>query len=694
MTRDPRYDVLFEPVQIGPKVARNRFYQPGHCNGMGRLRPRGHARMRGVKAEGGWAVINSEHCGIHPNAEMFPEVVLTLWDDRDIPILARACDEVHAHGALFGVQLAYSGGFLANRLSREVPVGPLARPVSEYDPVQARAMEKDDIRDLHRWWRAGVQRAMQAGVDIVNVSGQFTVAAFHFLSPRNRRTDEYGGSLENRARLLRELIEITREAAKGECAVTVRVIIDELIGPKGLQAHEDGKAMIEHLAELPDLWDVVVGTWEGDSATSRFAPENVHEPYFAFVKSVTTKPVVGVGRFTSPDTMASLIERGVLDMIGAVRPSIADPFLPKKIEAGRSDDIRECIGCNICVASHFHAVNLRCTQNPSAGEEWRRGWHPESIAAKGSGDAVLVVGAGPAGLEAARALGQRGYAVTLAEATQELGGRVSRESRLPGLAAWARVRDWRTSQLDKMPNVAVYRDSALDAADVRGFGARHVVLATGARWRGDGVGRAHNDPVPGSEAAEVYTPDDIMAGNLPDGPVVVFDDDHYYMANVLAELLRQAGREVTLVTPAAEIAAYTVNTLELERIARHLDELGVATITHHNLLAIAADHVLLGHVYTERERTIPAAAVVMVTARLPHDALYHDLKAEPAATERAGIASLTRIGDCLAPAAIVHATYAGHRYAQELDTEPSKRLFRHELPQLHPKRAEGSGHEV
>jgi dimethylamine/trimethylamine dehydrogenase len=679
MARDPRYDILFEPVRIGPKVARNRFYQPGQCNGMGRLRPLGHARMRGVKAEGGWAVVNTEHCGIHPNAEMFPEVVLTLWDDNDIPVLAKACEEVHAHGSLFGVQLAYGGGYYANRFAREVPLGPMSRPVVELEPVQARALEKSDIRDLHGWWRAAVLRALKAGADIINVSGQFSGVAFHLLSPRNRRTDEYGGSLENRARLLCELIDITREASKGECAVTVRIIIDELIGPEGLQAHEDGKEMIEYLAEVPDLWDILIGTWEGDSPTSRFAPENAHEPYVDFVKSVTTKPVVGVGRFTSPDTMASLIKRGVLDMIGAARPSIADPFLPKKIEEGRVEDIRECIGCNICASSHFLGINIRCTQNPTAGEEWRRGWHPEDIAARGSGDPVLVVGAGPAGLEAACWLGRRGYPVTLAEATTELGGRINREARLPGLAEWARLRDWRTGQLDGMANVGVYRDSRLTAPDVREAGARHVVLATGSRWRSDGVGRANNDAVPGSDAGNVLTPDDIMAGRLPDGPVVVFDDDHFYMGNLLAEVLARSGRKTTIVTPESEIASYTRYTLEHRRIARLLDELGVEMVTHHNLIEVAADGVRLGHVYTGRERRIPAKAAVMVTARLPEDGLYHELMADAQANAQAGIASAT-----LAPGAIFHATYAGHRYARELDTDPSDRLFRHEFPEVAP----------
>ena len=209
---------------------------------------------------------------------MFPEVVLTLWDDEDIPILARACDEVHEHGALFGVQLSYSGGFHSNRLSREVPAGPMARPVFERDPLQARALDKSDFRNIHRWWRAAVGRARRAGVDIINVNGQFSSVAFHLLSPRNRRSDEYGGSLENRIRLLRELIEITREAAQGECAVTVRIIVEEFLGTAGLQAHEDGREIIESLAELPDLWDVIAGTWRTTLLLRALHPKTCTSP--------------------------------------------------------------------------------------------------------------------------------------------------------------------------------------------------------------------------------------------------------------------------------------------------------------------------------------------------------------------------------------------------------------------------------
>src|SRR5256886_14828294 len=172
------------------------------------------------------------------------------------------------------------------------------------------------------------------------------------------------------------------------------------------------------------LGDVRLVSPPTDCAPSRFAPEGSHEPIVEFVRKLTRKPVVGVGRFTSPDAMVGQIKRGVLDLIGAARPSIADPFLPRKIDEGREQDIRECIGCNICISSWHDSVPVRCTQNPTIGEEWRRGWHPERIAPAGSAASVLVVGAGPAGLECALSLGRRGYEVTVAEAADEIGGRL------------------------------------------------------------------------------------------------------------------------------------------------------------------------------------------------------------------------------------------------------------------------------
>ena len=380
MTRDPRYDVLFEPVRIGPVTAKIRFYQVPHCNGMGRKFPSSMAVMRGINAEGGWAVVCTEQCDIHYTGDVTREI--RLWDEKDIPALARMAELVHRHDALAGIELVHNGYHTANLYSREVPLAPSARPVYGYRPTQARAMDKTDIRNLRQWHRRAARHAKQAGCDIVYVYAAHDLGLpLHFISPRhNRRTDEYGGSLENRTRLFRELIEEVKDAVGDTCAVAVRFAVDELLGPEGIVSEREGREVVEMLAELPDLWDVNLSEWANDSVTSRFGPEGGQESYIAFVKSVTSKPVVSVGRFTSPDTMVGPIKRGVLDMIGAARPAIADPFLPRKIEEGRIDDIRECIGCNMCIPNDEFggAHDLHTEPDPGRGVAPRLapGTHP------------------------------------------------------------------------------------------------------------------------------------------------------------------------------------------------------------------------------------------------------------------------------------------------------------------------------
>ena len=689
MKRDPRFDILFEPVRIGPLTARNRFYQVPHCTGIGWTQPETLARLRGIKAEGGWAVVSTEETEIHPSADCEPFHEGRLWDDRDVPAMALMADAVHEHGALAAIEIMHHGGSVANWGTRIAPMAPSHRPIIYNYPVQARAMDKEDIKNLRKWHRDAAIRSKRCGFDIVYVYATHDLSIAHqFLQRRkNDRTDEYGGSLENRARLLRELIEDTKEAVGDTCAVAVRFCADELIGESGLTHDGESRDVIEMLAELPDLWDINISNWPNDSQTSRFAKEGFQEEYTRFVKQLTTKPVVGVGRFTSPDTMVSQIKRGVLDFIGAARPSIADPFLPKKIEEGRIDEIRECIGCNMCVSSDYTSTNLRCTQNPTMGEEWRRGWHPEIIPSKKSDASVLIVGAGPAGLEAALAAAKRGYEVHLAESTSELGGRVTRESRLPGLAEWARVRDWRVTQLERMANVSIYLESELEAEHVLEFGSRHVAIATGSKWRRDGVGRDSGFAVPGFDDASVRTPDDIMAGRDPEeGPVIIWDDDHYYMGGVLAELERYRGIDVAIVTPAATVSAWTANTLEALPIAKRMAKMGVELLPYSSIVGLSAGKALIRDNLTGDQYERAAAALVTITGRLPVDALFEQLRDR---FEDAGIDSLTRIGDCFAPSTIQQAVYSGHKWARELDETPEL-LIPRELPMIEAHRVTGA----
>lgn len=609
---------------------------------------------------------------IHPSSDVSPEPQARLWDDHDVEYLALMVEAVHRHDALAGVQLAHNGVGSQNHFTRLPPIGPSDQAAVVGGPNQTRGMNRRDIREFRRWHRIAALRAKRADADIVYVyAGHDTTLLMHFLSARrNRRTDEYGGKLENRVRLLREVIEETKDAVGDRCAVAVRLAVDELMAPYGITCGGEGREIVEMLAELPDLWDVNVSNWANDSITSRFGEEGHQEPYVAFVKKATTKPVVGVGRFTSPDAMVSQIERGILDMIGAARPSIADPFLPKKIEEGRIDEIRECIGCNICVSGQLTFTPMRCTQNPSIGEEWRRNWHPERIAPKGSEDTVLVVGAGPAGLETARALGQRGYAVTLAEARKELGGRVSQESHLPGLGAWRRVCDWRVGRIQEMANVEVFLDSRLTPEHILAFGFCRVILATGAQWRSDGVGLTNWQPVPGAEQGHVVPVESVFAGEDMADPVVVFDDDNFYMGAVIAEKLRRDGHAVTLVTTAPEVSQWTHYTLEQHRIQARVLELGIEVITAHNVTRVGTAEIDIGCVYTDRPRFVPAATLVMVTSRRPNDEVHRALMEDSTKLAASGIASVTAIGDCCNPSTIAAAVHDGHRVARELDAAP------------------------
>jgi dimethylamine/trimethylamine dehydrogenase len=687
MARDKRYDILFEPMAIGPVVAKNRFYQVPHCNGGGYRDPSAAAEMRGVKAQGGWGVIFTEQCEMHHTSEITPFIELRLWEDKDIPMIAKMADRMKEYGGLAGIQLAYSGINGPNLYTKEVPLAPSAMPIRTFtnDPIQARALDKQDIKNLRRWFVNAAKRSRTAGFDLICLYGAHGFGIFqHFLSTAtNHRTDEYGGSLENRSRFVREVVQDLRDEVGDTMGLTLRLSLDEMLGNLGF-ANSEVRDFIEMHKDLPDLWDLAHGSWEDCSGPSRFKEEAAQFELVKGIKSLTTKPVVGVGRFTSPDVMVRQITSGTLDFIGCARPSIADPFLPKKVEEGRIEDIRECIGCNICITGDMTMSISRCTQNPTFMEEWRKGWHPERMNTKGGSSNVLVIGAGPAGLEAARACAERGYDVALAETRTILGGRVARERLLPGLSAWGRVADYRQYQLSQKPNVEIYFDSKLDATQILDFGFENICIATGSAWRADGVSRQHVVPMPMSLGMPIYTPDDLMAGKIPAGAVTLYDDDHYYMGGVLAELLVQNGCAVTLVTPCAYVSDWTNNTLEQATIHRRLAEMGVDIQLNRGVIAIGNQSVTTNCTYTDQTREQAADAVVIVASRRANDGVYLDLKAREADWGDAGIKSVRVIGDACAPGPIAWATYAGHRFARELDAADigDALPFRREIAQL------------
>lgn len=686
----PEHDVLFEPLQLGPKLLKNRFYQTPHCTGFGSDLPATQAYHRGVKAEGGWAAVSIEWCSIHPEADEKPAGGAHIWDDHDVRNLSLTTEKIHEHDALAGIELGYNGPNVTNFESRLAARGPSQIPSDTFYYSSCYAIDEQELGELQGFYVTAALRARAAGFDIINVMGSHGACApQQFLMPYyNKRADGYGGSFRNRARFSLELLEQVKEAVGDDCAVTTRFCIDSLHeDDQGIRAAEEGAAFIELADDLVDFWDLQVGgptmaEWGEDAGPSRFFKENFQREWLRQVRPHTRKPIVGVGRFTNPDTMAAMIRSGELDIIGAARPSIADPHLPKKVEEGRVEDIRECIGCNICVSRHEQAATIVCTQNATTGEEYRRGWHPERFrpAANAEND-VLVVGAGPAGMECALVLAKRGMRrVHLVDSAPEMGGSVNWISRLPGLAEWARVVTWRRLQLAKLPNATFIPNTALRSQDVLDYGAEIVVIATGSHWARDGLNGPSHAPIRGVDGHPgVFTPEDIMLDErpLPGDRVVVYDCDGYFVGASLAEKLARDGCQVRLATPLATVAPFMEFTLEATRMHGLLLELGVELVAAHAVDEFRGDVLSLRHV---RARGAPSIswetdALVLVTQRNSDDALYRELKGQPAALKDQGIVGLHRIGDCLVPRLIAEAVFDGHRLGVEIDTDdPAKPL--------------------
>jgi dimethylamine/trimethylamine dehydrogenase len=695
-----KYDLLFEPIQIGPKTLKNRFYQVPHCIGAGSDRPGFQAAHRSIKAEGGWAAMNTEYCSIHPESDDTHRVSARLWDEGDVRNLHAMTEAIHKYDALAGVELWYGGAHAPCMESRCTPRGP-SQYASEFETMTyCHEMDYADIADVQGFYVEAAKRARDAGFDIVYCYGAHSYLPLQFLSPYyNKRTDKYGGSFENRARFWIETLEKMKAAVGSDCAIATRFAVDTLLGQEGVEIERDGVKFIELADPLVDVWDVNVGDiaeWGEDAGPSRFYRQGHQLPWQKFVKEVSKKPVLGVGRFTDPEKMAEIIRSGQMDIIGAARPSISDPFLPQKIKEGRIDDIRTCIGCNVCISRwEIGGPPMICTQNATAGEEFRRGWHPEKFPKKGSDDSVLVVGAGPAGAECARVLMERGYAVHIVDSAEKIGGHVNEVATLPGLGEWGYHRDYREVQIGKLVKKNKQSQVALGAKrltvdDVLEYGAEKVVIATGSSWAGDGTNALTHAPIPGVDAALPYiaTPEQVILGTKTIGrKVVILNADPYFMAPSLAQKLAQDGHDVTIVT-GVELGRYMHFTLEFPNVHRLLHEMHIAVMGDHWASKVEEGRIELYNIWGDgyqrqyngpghMPRSANATAhwvdfdtLVVVTGRKSNNALHRGLKERQDAWEPNGIKGVYIVGDAWAPKLIADATFEGHRLAREIE-EPN-----------------------
>jgi dimethylamine/trimethylamine dehydrogenase len=492
-----------------------------------------------------------------------------------------------------------------------------------------------------------------------------------FLSPfYNKRTDAYGGSLENRSRFWIEAIEAVREEVGSDCAVAVRIGID----PTGLfgVSPEDAAGFVRLADPVVDLWDLVVSSraefWL-DMRPSRLATPDYQLEWLHGIREETRKPIIAVQRFTSPDQMADVVRSGLVDLIGGARPSIADPFIPHKIEEGEADTIRECIGCNFCLMRVQGVDHISCTQNATAGEEFRRGWSPERFEPAANADRdVLVIGGGVAGMECAIVLAKRGFRrVHLVEAERELGGYAAVAASLPDLAEWRHLVSWRRTELARLRNVEVITGARLTADEAREYGAELIVVATGAHWDPEGKSHLSHVPVPGAELPHVVTPEAFFARTGSDpAQAVVYDCEGYFMGVGIAETLASRGVAVTYVTPQYVVAPTLDLSFEGYLTRRKLEDLGVATMTETELRSIDATSCLVDR--HDRESRIEADLVVLATSRRSNDGIYQELLNDPEALRAAGVESVVAAGDCVSPRFLADAVFDGHRLGREIDS--------------------------
>ncbi|MES2012441.1 MAG: FAD-dependent oxidoreductase [Pseudomonadota bacterium] len=697
MARDPKHDILFEPIQIGPKTLRNRFYQVPHCIGAGSDKPGFQAAHRSMKAEGGWAAMNTEYCSIHPESDDTHRLSARIWDEGDVRNLRAMTDEVHKYGALAGVELWYGGAHAPNMESRATPRGP-SQYASEFETLSyCKEMDFSDIAQVQQYYVDAAKRSRDAGFDIVYVYGAHSYLPLQFLNPYyNKRTDKYGGSLENRARFWLETLEKVKRAVGDECAIATRFAVDTVYGPGQIEVEVDGMKFIELADPLLDLWDVDVGDiaeWGEDAGPSRFYQQGHQVPWTKFVKQVSKKPVLGVGRYTDPEKMTEIVTKGYADIIGCARPSIADPFLPQKIEQGRYDDIRVCIGCNVCISRwEIGGPPMICTQNATAGEEYRRGWHPEKFRKTKTKDSVLIVGAGPSGSEAARVLMESGYTVHLTDTAEKIGGHLNQITALPGLGEWSYHRDYRETQINKLvkknkESQVALGQKAMTADDVLQYGADKVIIATGSSWNTDGTNCLTHEAIPGADASlpDQLTPEQVLEGKKKIGKrVVILNADTYFMAPSLAEKLAADGHEVTIVS-GVHLANYMHFTLEYPNMMRRLHELHVEELGDHfcskiekgrleiyNIWGDGSKRTYRGPGVSPRDantthRWLEFDSLILVTGRHSECTLWNELKARESEWAENDIKGIYLIGDAEAPRLIADATFTGHRMAREIE---------------------------
>ncbi len=677
------YPRLFSELTIRNTTIKNRVVFPPTCpswvsdpwNGLFTEQATAYYAER---AKGGLGLIIIGGTHVHPSSIMAPLQMPQLFDDRQIEPLSKIADAVHEHGCKLAIQLWHSGvrGFPT---FKQMPgydldatwysVSPSQVPLGEFPGASTpKELSEDEIEELLGAYASAAKRAIASGLDGVELHLSHGYLPWQFLSPLyNKRVDDWGGSYEKRLRFPVEALNRIRAAIGDEPFLGYR-INSTSFWPGDLEIDDVQTIVgdIEKGADI-DFVDVSAGVHHAFIHTPMEFEGGWERGYARKIREVSSKPVLAVGRITTPDVAEALLEAGDADAICLARQLFADPYWAVKAQEGNIADIRTCVAANFCWKSVSRGGRVQCVYNPTIGREaeWGEGTLTEAERPK----KVLVIGAGPAGLEYARIAAARGHGVVVLEREAELGGHVRLQSLLPYRAEYGEIARWLADQARK--NGAEIRASAPVTPEnlddlLAAERPEHVVVATGASVCRDGFQGWTAEPIPGWETGncigwdEVVTARARVSGATFPGNVIVLDDLCDVIAPLCAVGLTESGASsVKLVTRWPMIGIETIQDVYLDWILPKLYKSGVEMICDRFVRRINEDQVTLYNVHHEEDVTeVKADWIVMVTGRQSENALYGLIKAQ-------GI-SVETIGDATAPRSTYEAVYEGHRQARKV----------------------------
>jgi 2,4-dienoyl-CoA reductase-like NADH-dependent reductase (Old Yellow Enzyme family)/thioredoxin reductase len=663
-TRHAAYPRIFSPIRLGPVEIPNRFYFSPNASALsvGTKPSRDLAYYLAARVRGGGCGLVVPSMTAHTRGRSLQSSPFPV---ENIPSFRAMADTVHqAGGKIFG-QLLYWWGSYGQWQPMSPPAPSLAPSAVQYGignkTVSTHEMAKSEIRSMIDAFRQSTENLRAAGLDGVMLHGSHGGLIEQFLSPYfNRRTDEYGGSVQNRMRFLRECLQACRDGAKGSLAVGMRLNCDELL-PGGYDTRLAREVLEEiSTAGLIDFVDLDIAIEPNQFYLGMppvYLKPHVYRPYVEAVRDAAgAVPVLSVlGRLTSIADGEAALAAGVCDMVGAARALIAEPELVKNAYEGREQRSRSCIACNWCVAAIADGAQ-GCTINPASYRE--RLWGVDTFRSAATKQRVIVVGAGPAGLEAARVSALKGHDVALFEARARLGGALALWADLPGREYFHKAIEWWEREIERL-GVKIQRGTEATAEAILRGNPDAVIVATGARYSAGGRSYFVDADIPGFDRSFVHRPEDVLLGTChPTGKVVLLDAEGLNTSLGTAEVLANAGAVVHYLTPGfAPVSARLVDAHESRFILKRLRAAGVIISTNTYIKSIGDHSLVVYDVISEEERTIEAIdAIVLSTARIPQNGLTQELTGK--------VAQLYTVGDALAARPWAAAAYEGQKFAR------------------------------